>query len=333
VARASLLGEKPMMIKGKKYTLLAVITFLLASSCSISQQQLPVPTSGESPIPDTATPTFFQPSSTTTITPTVEPTRTPTITPTFLIPTWTPLPTLFPDAARSMVTELLNSNGGCRLPCWWGIEPGKTSWVEARHFLQQFAIAIGGIQGESENEWYITVKVPPPYHQIDTDWIGITYIDQNYYVNDGIIEAIEPYNFDLSPNYYLPEFLEQYGEPSEVWISTFREEEQNSQPFFIFIFYQDQGILMLYGGGDITDREDHLRNCLRDITSPSIYLWSPDKNLTFEEAIGRFIHDDPESLPPPVPLEEATGVSVRFFYEEIINDGFICVETPKELWP
>jgi hypothetical protein len=33
---------------------------------------------------------------------------------------------------------LLQTNNGCRFPCWWGIEPGTTSWQDANNFLSQF---------------------------------------------------------------------------------------------------------------------------------------------------------------------------------------------------
>ncbi len=39
-------------------------------------------------------------------------------------PSVTTLPT---GEAQKMVQELLENNAGCRLPCWWGIVPGKTT--------------------------------------------------------------------------------------------------------------------------------------------------------------------------------------------------------------
>jgi hypothetical protein len=62
-----------------------------------------------------------------------------------------------------------------------------------------------------------------------------------------------------------------------------------------------------------------------------MYLWSPDNRMTFTEAKVRFL--DTENLPEPVPLQEATGMSVEEFYSNIINTGQVCIETPKVLWP
>ena len=84
------------------------------------------------PLPD------VKPSETATLTHT--PTNTPTLIPTL---TWTPLPTLSAEAAHAKIKELLKTNGGCELPCWWGIIPGKTAWPEALHFLTPIIVEVG----------------------------------------------------------------------------------------------------------------------------------------------------------------------------------------------
>ena len=65
----------------------------------------------------------------------------PTFTPTS-VSTLTPLPTLSQRDAHDLIQALLQNNGGCRLPCWWGITPGQTDWNTARQFLDTFVIDI-----------------------------------------------------------------------------------------------------------------------------------------------------------------------------------------------
>ena len=62
---------------------------------------------------------------------------TPTLTPLLTnTPTSKPTPTRFPpEQAELMVLDLLENNGGCLLPCWWGIVPGQTTWEEAHDLL------------------------------------------------------------------------------------------------------------------------------------------------------------------------------------------------------
>ena len=71
-------------------------------------------------------------SPTETMPPTLTPTSTNTLTPTF---TPTTVPTLPAEEARKRLLELLATNGDCRLPCLWGITPGKSNHQEARNIL------------------------------------------------------------------------------------------------------------------------------------------------------------------------------------------------------
>ncbi len=88
------------------------------------------------------------PSPTTTPRPTANPRppRTPSPTPT-QTPTATPLPfpTLEPEEMQAFIAEMLAANGGCELPCWWGITPGVTPWEDVQ---QQFLS-----YGESISSW------------------------------------------------------------------------------------------------------------------------------------------------------------------------------------
>jgi hypothetical protein len=52
--------------------------------------------------------------------------------------TSTLFPTLPAEEMDETIQALIATNGGCFLPCWWGITPGVTSWDDANHFLLQF---------------------------------------------------------------------------------------------------------------------------------------------------------------------------------------------------
>jgi len=233
-----------------------------------------------------------------------------------------PRATLTPEETRKLVQELLENNGGCELPCWWGITPGKTTWAEARIFLEGFSVYVGETGG-------VQIPLPAPYS-------NATYMDHGYSIKNGIVDHIDIYNFNLAPNYYLPKFLETYGQPTEIWIQTFSQEEIGQQNFTFDLFYLDKGILIEYGiATPIEDAavEGKLKNCLRGADSPFIYLWSPENNkMSSQDAKQKFI--DTRWLPEPKSLFEATGMDVKTFYETFKNpDTDVCLETPENLWP
>ena len=237
-------------------------------------------------------------------------------------PTVTPMPTLGVEDAKTLVSDLLIDNAGCYLPCFWGITPGKTTWQEAKRFLETFSTHTGTreIAGEIRVGYF---QIPFP--------IYLGTITHTYYIENDIVAMITAYNGDLAPDFYLPVFFKTYGQPDNIYIRTFREEERNSQPFLLDIYYPDQGILMEYSGGNIEDLGDHLKICLAEMRSPFIYLWSPDQSMTFNEAQELFL--DTESLPDPIPLQDATGMDISTFYENYTDSGTVCIETPKEIWP
>lgn len=232
------------------------------------------------------------------------------------------------DETKKIVRDLLENNAGCQLPCWWGITPGKTTWSEARQILEQVSLSIGVAGQESDEIFSVSVHALLPY-----PYTFATYMEHFYSVKNGIVDYISVYNFDLAPNYSLPNLLEAYGQPNEVWVRTLPKAERGIQHFIIDVFYRELGILVEYSTGDpMKEVGGKLQNCLiTEMDSPFLHLWSPEtQNLSFQEA-KKFI--DTTNLPEPKPLLEATGMDVKTFYETFKNsETDVCLETPKNLW-
>jgi hypothetical protein len=245
----------------------------------------------------------------------------PTNSPTPIPSIWPLFPTMNREDSQSLLNDLLANNAGCRLPCFWGITPGKTTYESVLNFLKTFTMILGVTDAPG--------NIRILYSQIPfTEHLGT--VDHSYIFKNNVVDEIQAYNYDLAPAFYMPAFLETYGQPKEVWISTYREEEQNSRPFLVDLFYPDQGILMEYSGGKITDLGDRLQNCLEEMNSPFIYLWAPDQEMTFDEAKKRFLYSGDFKR---IPLKEATGIDVEAFYTGFKENGSICIETRKDLWP
>jgi hypothetical protein len=313
-----------MITSMKKRIAVTIICFaILLANCSTRSVPTPEATLGVLPQPSTSTPspTFTHtPQPTTTATVTI--TMTPTLTP---LPTWTALPTLSPTESVEKVLDLLKTNNGCRLPCWWGITPGITTWEETRQFLESFTHLTGFTSDNSQSQiaWF---RIPSSQEGSISHW---------YLIQDGIVNEIGIYNYDLAPAYYFHEFLATYGQPGEVWLRTYsRPDDYGSQPFLFELFYPDQGILVEFSGGGGQNHGNVIRNCFTGMGMkyPSIYLWSPEKKMSFEEAAKEFL--DIKSLPAPRSILDATGMDVQTFYETFVNpDNTTCLETPADIWP
>jgi len=238
----------------------------------------------------------------------------------------TPLPVLPTIEAQKLVKKLLEDNAGCRLPCWWGITPGKTTWVEARPILEKVSLFIGGQESGETFSVDLHILLPYPY--------GLdSYLSHSYYIKSGVVSYISVFNSNLAPKYNLHNLLAVYGQPSEIWIRTNAKAEMGIQNYTVDLFYQNKGILIEYSTGNpLQEIEGKLQNCMiKDMATPFIHLWSAkDEDLSFQEA-KKFI--DTTNLPEPKPLLDATGMDVKTFYQTFKNsETEACLETPKNLW-
>ena len=249
----------------------------------------------------------------------------PTATSTGVPPTMTPFPPIPTEEIRAYVSGLLKTNGGCRLPCLWGIVPGETNWSEAYQFLATFSFVS---QTPEFKTGYAIAKVDSP---IEVDYIGsLTY---SFQVLDGIVESIEFYNWpELYSWHSLPNVLNEYGPPDDVALYTEGEQMNGSRIAMLILFYKDQRIMIDY----VSFRElkavgDKVLFCPEDGYS-FMYLWSNKSNYSFDEALSIFIK--PSTSVSPRPLLEVSDMDIQSFYQLFqISSSNACIETNLEAWP
>ena len=249
-------------------------------------------------------------------------THTPTISRPLQSPTWTPLSTLSPEDAQDFVEDLLATNAGCKLPCWWGLTPGVTTWQTTERFLNTFATV--NTRGDVPQQFMADVFI------LTLKELEI-YPMQSYRFQDGILETIKIDDPGRSSAFNFLEFLNTYGPPSEVWIRTYSEGVREvSPPFEVALFYPDQGIASVFGVEGVVG-EDYVRGCPQQGIIPFFGLRSPELEITFNEAADMFRWDPQEF--PFRSLNEAAGMEVDSFYSifsDPLNDT--CLETPIDLW-
>ena len=163
------------------------------------------------------------PTSTTTRTPTSTPTRVPRPTATSL-PTKTATPTKYPtldaQGRLNFVLQALKTNGGCQLPCWWGITPGKTTWAE---MVDTFAKQGIGFDTYEPGKLYLSMVTSGNYLEPTVDVV--------FSEGDGLVQSIgirteyyyilaQPKYFDTWHDYALDKVLARYGLPTQVYLQT-----------------------------------------------------------------------------------------------------------------
>jgi hypothetical protein len=298
----------------------------------------PMPTATEQP---SATPTHPA-LSPTSILPTTTQTPTNSMTPTVVLASPTPLPTLSADQAQSLVLDLLQTNGGCKLPCWWGITPGETRTQETRSFLEKFgSLVIGSIHDEKggyiqiqapENELIVWPRVEYEANADDhTVELLSVLIEIVRKIEDGYEVVYEDPLFEqLMPQYTLPQILSAYGQPSEVLVRGIR----GWWEFDLLLFYSESGFLINYSAP--YEEENGVYFGCPNKASIELWLWELGRyyslpeaaTMIFGKAFGR------QWLESYLPLKDATSLSPEAFYETYKEPQTItCLETSIDLWP
>ncbi len=231
-----------------------------------------------------------------------------------------PLPTIPTDEVEAFVLNLIRGNEDCRLPCWWGATPEETTWQETEPFLDTFA-EISSMPISGEIAYFVQIYVP------NKEDPSIVY-GGAYTVRDDVIRSIQ--TAGRTPNYFLSQLLNDYGQPDEVWLNTYNHTPGGTIPFRLTLVYQE-GFVVTYSLQNATKHTESIVGCF-DYLAPFLWLVSPNRGITFEEA-----HQESAQVGIDqfyLPLQEATDLTLLEFYEQFKNpENPACLETPSTLWP
>lgn len=270
----------------------------------------------------TVTPTTFLP----TVVPstaimTIAPTLAPTSTTIPSQPISTPIAKKDPD----ITLELLRTNNGCDLPCWWGIIPNETRWRDAKKLLNSFSEIY---ERPQSNDWLI-YEVYSPLAQAYSEVHAVRTV---YATQQEVVKEMDVSGFN-EETYRLSTFLLNYGMPSQVLVSTYSSDyglPPNQVPLSIDLYYPEKGINALYGtsyGAYAIIEGDQIVGCLSK--SPTLFLWSPKEH---NRSIDYILGWDKRKV-PYLSIEKATKLDIQAFYEKYSDpDNPPCLETPTSLW-
>jgi hypothetical protein len=235
-------------------------------------------------------------------------------------PTPTHIP---PDEVREWISKRLVDNGGCRLPCWWGITPGKTSWDETNTLLTPYTSRIRIIDLEDHfNAGMFFEEIPS---EINSHLIYI-----GFDVRNGMVHGIGVNGIDEIPSLSLPELMQNYGKPGGVFVDATHPLAYSVDPrsIDVHIYYPDQGIFAAYASPIGELRNGIQQGCIE--YGPGLTLVPPGQERSYTEFVSGLGLD---LMFPYRPVSEALGMDVETFYNTYKGiDQVICLETPVKIW-
>lgn len=272
---------------------------------------LPSPTWTPQP---TLTPTAVPPS------PTFTSTRQPIATPSLntATPSRTPVPTLGAKQQAQFVADMLKTNGGCKLPCWWGIVPGSTRFQAAVDSLQQQGLSLYLVRDLTAA---LTIDIPHPTQLFDYRLLlGLT-------AEQGVISRLEvggeTYNLTQSrrftsdwQRYSLSNILQEYGQPSTIRFVSGPPAERDAPVLYtLTLLYESLGFAIGYTGPAQFDSQSNvIHACPRfeQMNDIRLILVAPGNPVS---------KSDSELTDFGPTLQETIGMSVEEFYGRFKNSA------------
>jgi hypothetical protein len=231
-------------------------------------------------------------------------------------------PTYSPTQAThyKIISDLEINSDDCELPCFWGITPGETSWDYATNLLSSISVRSNYSDREIGMEKDFLVQAD---ESLTDTIIAILLYSEDTTIDFMVITGLSVYR--------LPQVLDIFGEPSEIWVEAISNPLPNSSNtyFYLILFYPEEGIRLFYGSA-ISGKviEDTIHGCIDE--GPFIQLWNA------QEVKSMFDPIHPAGKPLDwniLPIEEAVGMSVEEFHHAFVaSNEPICVDTPRELW-
>jgi len=271
--------------------------------------------------------TTLLPSQTATLTkiPTLTPLPSQTATLT-KIPTLTPLPTYisYEEDIRAF-NKLLRTNGGCQLPCWWGITPGETTWDETHQFIQRFRdfnnIDIPQFINPDDSKVYAVDELFSWYSYAP----GLDYAPTvEFEVHDNLIATILVPSEIVASSLPLHIILQKYGIPDEIYVGPSPHQTNDSRNLSItaYIIYQNLHAMISIGLFGMDD--NRLKPC-EPYPSEILFLWAPGTNYYL-----RYI-----SEPDIKSFEQVTALTPTSFYNKYKTEtrfNKICMDITDDVW-
>lgn len=284
-------------------------------------------------------------------------------TPTEIVfPTLTSLPPMTTDNAIDVAAGILKNNGGCQLPCLFGLTPGVSGPDSVNALMEYFQkntietedLALGQMEHEVSGGAYLIfrkndqqVRSNMSYYYDNRELDVLTLTNNAAFTKTSpsqhdchicfYIGLDAPYGIELLQYYLLPNILTLYGEPSKIMIASFPTDPnrpRETYPFSIVLYYREKGFLAEY----ISLRKeqgDRFMGC-QPTSYINIVSWSPDNPKSLLDIVTRIGASGINTLNIDFfkDLEEATEFNIPEFYDEFKTlDESKCVLTPKELWP
>jgi hypothetical protein len=346
-------GEMDMKYSLLKYFPIVgiILVILTLNSCSITETEMAATEEGSTPTVQLVTITKTDMPST-------------TISPE---PTSTRFPYISSTTGKQVLSDFIKNNGGCKLPCLWGITPGISTKSDVQKLKDFFKSGASDIVDENDSvEVNSSFVMNPPKSILKvTFWenrLYISYTLKFIFSGESITKQIvltsisykvisespenvtvkvfgDPFYTEMTSFFSIERILNIYGLPEEILVHAYPDDINHPSPparypFNFLLYYPDQNSIFVYTA--LRENEERNYSGCPENSQVLITVWDPSDQYSIDEAVTEI--DDADGFSPAwmkyfLPVQEATDMDVASFYEIFKNGTASCVTTPQDKWP
>ncbi len=224
-------------------------------------------------------------------------------------------PTLSSTQISEMVRNLYSHNGGCELPCLWGIMPGKASFQDVHDKFSQIG-TFRDITRSVDNFQTVVLTVLPPSDLIgiynDDTWSLHLRLENNVVI--GFLTGVTVVEEFSDPS--ISNFLSYFGRPEEIRVMVIESMLIGENPDYeIVLYYPTQGVFIRWRGEtesvvSLTEKNITVMVCpqymptqadtKKGLFPPHFYLFVPNENTLFDEIVEIQLSEDPSGSYQPL---------------------------------
>lgn len=265
----------------------------------------------------------------------------PSAVPAIVVPTNTFIPTsistLSLESAYKSLSNLIEDESQCSLPCWLDITPGSVSFNKAKDIFSKYT---GIARTDFSRKWINMLTLFPsrdaPISALSTTIYPysnkeISHIIVNIRTVGNVSYTNQLYQ-DFWKRYFLPTIFKSYGSPEKIFLDTTRMavDPTLQYPFVLWVVYPKHGFMLRYDGFNEKVGEN-LRICPLQ-SNITIKIWDIDI-FNYEE----FLRNESALAKPlslgPQPLDAVTNLDIESFYKMFKDGGLsTCFDTREVLW-
>ena len=240
--------------------------------------------------------------------------------PKFVTPRVTPLPAQSPTEVTEQLNYLLQTNGNCVLPCFWGIHPDQTRYEELYGIIDQ-------LKGRDffdvvEENGHLRVSSNFTYEEKGTIRAALTADLHGDVVKDLEVTILNQLDTGITPEdwsaYNMDEILRTYGVPDtvELYFGT----PYDALSFGIRLKYENIHTSIMYAGITTEDKK---------YLTPSSAIFCPEEIgiASVVMHIGKHpFNDEPDG----VLLSKATGLDEQAFHKLFTENPSACLALNRD---